>query len=64
MTENKTLLAITAMICITILQIVNMLTVKIDQSIMVLIISVISLYAGYNIGKIKIEIKPELEEKQ
>ena len=50
MVSESTLKSIIAMICVTVLQVVNMLTVKIDTGIMVLIITVISLYAGYQIG--------------
>jgi hypothetical protein len=48
--SESTLKSIVAMICVTVLQVVNMMTTKIDTGIMVLIITVISLYAGYQIG--------------
>jgi hypothetical protein len=48
--SEQTLKSIVAMICVTVLQVVNMLTVRVDAGIMVLVITVISLYAGYQIG--------------
>jgi hypothetical protein len=50
MVSESTLKSIVAMICVTVLQVVNMMTVKIDTGIMVLIITAISIYAGYQIG--------------
>ena len=50
MVSESTLKSIVAMICVTVLQVVNMMTVRVDTGIMVLIITVISLYAGYQIG--------------
>jgi hypothetical protein len=50
MVSESTLKSIVAMVCVTVLQVVNMMTVKIDTGIMVLIITVISMYAGYQIG--------------
>ena len=50
MVSESTLKSIVAMVCVTVLQVVNMLTVRVDTGIMVLIITVISLYAGYQIG--------------
>jgi hypothetical protein len=50
MVSESTLKSIIAMICVTVLQVVNLLTARIDTGIMVLIISVISIYAGYQIG--------------
>jgi hypothetical protein len=48
--SESTLKSIVAMVCVTVLQVVNMLTVRIDTGIMVLVITAISLYAGYQIG--------------
>jgi len=67
MVSESTLKSIIAMICVTVLQVVNMLTVKIDTGIMVLIISVISIYAGYQIGIRRgyyIRVEEEAKEKE
>ena len=50
MVSESTLKSIVAMICVTVLQAINMVTARIDTGIMVLIITVISMYAGYQIG--------------
>ena len=65
MVSESTLKSIVAMICVTVLQVVNMMTVMVDTGIMVLIITVISLYAGYQIGvKRGYYIRVEEEEKE
>ena len=67
MVSESTLKSIVAMICVTVLQVVNMMTVKIDTGIMVLIITVISIYAGYQIGIRKgyyIRVEEETKEKE
>jgi len=63
--SESTLKSIVAMICVTVLQVVNMMTVRVDTGIMVLIITVISLYAGYQIGvKRGYYIRVEEEERE
>jgi hypothetical protein len=67
MVSESTLKSIIAMICITVLQAVNLLTARIDTGIMVLIISVISIYAGYQIGIRRgyyIRVEEEAKEKE
>jgi len=61
MKEDKTIIAIVAMACITILQVVNMFTTRIDSGLMAIVISALSLYAGYNVGKIKVKPVEEVE---
>ena len=48
---EKTLLKATAMLCITILEVVNLATVGIDGSLFGLVVAAISGLAGYEIGK-------------
>jgi len=50
MVSENTLKAIVAMICVTALQIVNFLTVRLDTGIMTMVITAISIFAGYQIG--------------
>jgi uncharacterized membrane protein len=50
MVSESTLKAIVAMVCVTALQIVNFLTVRLDTGIMTMVITVISIFAGYQIG--------------
>jgi hypothetical protein len=67
MVSESTLKSIVAMICVTVLQVVNMLTTRIDTGIMVLIVAVISIYAGYQIGIRKgyyIRVEEETKEKE
>ena len=67
MVSESTLKSIVAMICVTVLQVVNMMTVRVDTGIMVLIITVISIYAGYQIGIRKgyyIRVEEETREKE
>ena len=53
MVSENTLKAIVAMICVTALQIVNFLTVRLDTGIMTMVITAISIFAGYQIGYYK-----------
>ena len=65
MVSESTLKAIVAMVCVTALQIVNFLTVKLDTGIMTLVISVIALFAGYQLGyKLGYYKRVEEEEKE
>jgi uncharacterized membrane protein len=50
MVSESTLKAIVAMVCVTALQIVNFLTVRLDTGIMTMVITAISIFAGYQIG--------------
>jgi len=65
--SESTLKSIVAMICVTALQVVNMLTVRVDTGIMVLVVTAISLYAGYQIGVRRgyyIRVEEEIEEEK
>jgi hypothetical protein len=71
MVSESTLKSIVAMICVTVLQAINMVTARVDTGIMVLIITVISMYAGYQIGvrrgyyiRVEEEVREEAELKK
>jgi len=49
--RDETIIKLTAIICITILQIVNLLTAKINGNIMITIGAIIGGLAGYEYGK-------------
>jgi len=49
--KDETIVKLTAIICITILQIVNLLTAKIDSNIMLSIGAIIGGIAGYEFAK-------------
>jgi hypothetical protein len=54
--KDETLVKIVAIACLTILQIVNLLTAKLDGNIMLAIGTIIGGIAGYEFGKIKKKI--------
>ena len=49
--KNSTLVKIVAIICLTILEIINLLTARIDGNILLTIGMIIGGVAGYEIGK-------------
>jgi len=51
--DDKTIITLTGIICLTILQIVNMLTMKIDSQVTGLVIGTIGAIVGYAYGKHK-----------
>jgi len=51
MKENKTLVKMTAIICLTAIEIANLMTVNLDGAFLTFIVSVIAGLAGYEIGK-------------
>jgi len=48
--KDNTLVKITAIVCITVLEIVNMLTMKIDSVVTGTVFTIIAGLAGYEIG--------------
>ncbi len=48
--ENGTLTSIVAIICLTVLEVVNLLTFGIDSGVLGVITSAIAGIAGYNVG--------------
>ncbi|MEM2446491.1 MAG: hypothetical protein QW734_07520 [Candidatus Bathyarchaeia archaeon] len=51
--DDKTIITLTGIICLTILQIINMLTMKIDSQVTGLVIGAIAAIVGYAYGKHK-----------
>ncbi|MEM4067270.1 MAG: hypothetical protein QXV17_10485 [Candidatus Micrarchaeaceae archaeon] len=49
--EDKTLIKLIAITCITLLEIINLSTLKIDSAVLAAVIGAISGLAGYEIGK-------------
>lgn len=56
-----TIKLVTALICITILEVVNLVYYGIDGAILVFIVSVLAGLVGYKIGSIRIPSEKELE---
>jgi len=51
MKENKTLVKMTAIICLTAIEIANLLTTNIDGAFLTFIVSIIAGLAGYEFGR-------------
>jgi len=49
--KDKTILAIVCVLCITILEVVNLLTARIDSTVIAAVVGAVAGIAGYNFGQ-------------
>jgi len=49
--KDKTVLAIVCVLCITILEVVNLLTARIDSTVIAAVVGAIAGIAGYKVGQ-------------